>query len=329
MDKKTFNWAIIGPGSIAHKFAKAIPAAPGAALYAVGSREIARAKAFAHQYGAPIAYGSYEDLANDGNVDAVYIATPHTAHCENAILCLEHGKSVLCEKPMSINARFERRMADAARTNGVFLMEAMWTRFLPAIAHVRGLLASGAIGEPNLLAADFSFSAPPDPASRLLNPALGGGGLLDVGIYVMELSSMVFGPKPVHATGFAHIGATGVDESTALLLEYPGGCISALTCGVRSSGTGEARIMGTDGFIELKPFWKAESVRVVRGETVEEMRFPFRANGYEYEIAEVMDCVRKGLNESPLMPLEESVAVMETMDGFRERWGLQYPMERA
>jgi dihydrodiol dehydrogenase / D-xylose 1-dehydrogenase (NADP) len=323
-----FRWAVMGPGKIAHQFAKALAGVPGAVLYAVGSRDIDRARAFAAEYKAEAVYGSYEELVRDGNVDAVYIATPHVMHCDNAVLCLERGIPVLCEKPISINARFERRMAQAARSNSAFLMEAMWSRFLPAARHARSLIESGAIGEPRMLSADFSFSAPPDPASRLFDPALAGGGLLDVGCYVMALSSMVFGPHPVETAAFAHIGSTGVDEHAALLLKYPGGGISSLTCGVHAVGSGDAHIMGTEGHITLSPFWKAESVRVVKGQDVEDIPFPFIVNGFEYEIMEVMDCVRKGLIESPLMPLDESVAIMETMDDIRRSWGLEYPTER-
>jgi dihydrodiol dehydrogenase / D-xylose 1-dehydrogenase (NADP) len=328
MEKKHFNWAVLGPGIIANRFVASFPAAPGAALYAVASRDIARATAFADQHGAPMAYGSYEELARDPDVDAVYIATPHTAHCDNAILCLEHGKPVLCEKPMAINARSEKRMADAARANGVFLMEAMWTRFLPAMAKVRELLDSHAIGKTCMLLADFSFSARPDPASRLYDPQLGGGGLLDVGIYVMSLSSMVFGPRPAQTASFAHIGQTGVDEHAALLLKYPGGQISSLTCGVHACGHGGAHIVGTEGRIELKSFCKAESVLITRGSASEELLFPCAVNGYEYEIIESMHCIRKGLMESPTMPLAESIAIMEAMDGMRRSWGLVYPAEK-
>jgi dihydrodiol dehydrogenase / D-xylose 1-dehydrogenase (NADP) len=328
MEKKQFNWAVLGPGVIAHKVVSSFSGAPGAALYAVGSRNIARAKAFAQEFGAAAAYGSYEEVANDPKVDAVYVATPHSLHCENAILCLEHGKPVLCEKPFSINAGFARRMADAARANGVFLMEAMWTRFLPAIAKVRELLASGAIGEPRMLAADCSFSMPPNPASRLYNPALGGGGLLDVGVYTVSLSSMVFGRTPAQVASLAHIGATGVDEHAALLLKYPGGQIAALTCGIHACGYGGAEIMGTEGAIELKSFNGAKSVHITRGGVSEELKFPVAATGYEYQIIETMDCVRKGLTESPTMPLDETIAVMETMDRVRAQWGLEYPMEK-
>jgi predicted dehydrogenase len=328
MEKKHFNWAVLGPGVIAHKVISSFPGAPGAALYAVGSRDLPRAQAFAKEFGAPVAYGSYEELVSDPDVDAVYVATPHTFHCEHAILCLEHGKPVLCEKPISINAHYTRLMADAARANGVFLMEAMWTRFLPAMAKVRELLAAGAIGEPRMLSADCSFSMPPNPASRLYDLKLGGGGLLDVGVYTVSLASMIFGRAPSQAVSLAHIGATGVDEHAAFVLQYPGGQLAALTCGVHASGYGGAEIMGTDGYIELKSFNGARKILIRHGDASEEIPFSYAVSGYEYQIIEAMDCISKGLKESPLMTLDESIAIMETMDGLRAQWGLEYPMER-
>jgi dihydrodiol dehydrogenase / D-xylose 1-dehydrogenase (NADP) len=328
MSGKDFKWAVLGPGSIANRFATALAGVPGAVLYAVGSRDLGRAQEFASKYGAEKAYGSYEELMDDSNVDAFYIATPHIMHCENAIACLERGKPVLVEKPMSINAQFERRMAEAARRNNAFLMEAMWSRFIPAARHVRSLITSGAIGELRSLTADFSFSAKPDPEHRLFSPALAGGGILDVGIYVMAFTSMVFGPHPVEIAAFSHIGSTGVDEHAAMILKYPGGLLSSMTCGVHAFGSSEARIMGTEGRIDLSPFWCAQSLRVATNSGVEELSFPFMVNGFEYEIMEVIECVRNGLTESPTMPLDESIAIMEVLDGIRRQWGLEFPPEK-
>lgn len=327
MAPAVFRWAVIGPGSIAHRFAEALPAVPGAVLHAVASRDLGRARDFAARYGAPSATDSYEAIASDPLIDAVYIATPHPMHCDPAILCLEHRKPVLVEKPMSVNAVFERRMVDASRRNHTFLMEAMWSRFLPATRHVRELLAAGRIGAPRFLTADFSYSAEPTTSKRNYQSELAGGGLLDVGIYAMALASLVFGPLPDATSSFAHIGETGVDEHAALLLRYPGGGIASLTCGVRALGSGEARLVGTEGRIELKPFWRAESVKLITRDGEETTEFPFEGNGFEYEIREVMDCVRQGRIESPQYPLDESIAIMETMDGFRREWGLVFPME--
>ncbi len=327
MQKRAFRWAVLGPGNIANTFAQALAAWPDATLAAVGSRDLGRAQAFAQQYGAPRAYGSYEKLAEDDGIDAVYIATPHPKHCEHALLCLERGKPVLVEKPFAINAAQARRMAEAARANGVFLMEAMWTRFLPAMDRVRQWVAQGRIGEPRMLQADFSFRAGADPRSRLLNPALGGGALLDVGIYVLELATMFFGAHPASVHADAHIGDTGVDEQTAITLRYADGALAALTCAVRTQGTQTATLFGTQGRIELGQFWKAQSLRLLAGDEVVEENHPMMVNGFEYEIREAMDCITAGQAESPRMALAESVAVLEIMDGIRASLGLRYPME--
>ena len=322
-----FRWGILGPGSIAHEFADALPFAPGAVLHAVGSRDPGRAQAFAAKHGARRAYGSYEELVRDKDLDAVYIATPHPMHCENALACLERGIPVLVEKPMSINARSERRMVEAARRNRTFLMEAMWTRFLPASRAVSDIVASGRIGEPRVLTLDFSYSGEPDIRHRNFDPYLAGGGILDVGIYTMAFASMVFGSRPSETASFGRIGATGVDENAAMVLRYPGGGLATMTCGVRARGPQDARLMGTGGRIELSPFWASRSLRIVDDAGEEVLPFPFDGNGYEYEIREVMDCVRQGLLESPLMTLDESVDIMETMDGMRRSWGLVFPPE--
>ena len=327
MADRLVKWAVLGPGTIARKFADGLAGVPGSVLYAVGSRDIARAKVFADTYGAPVVYGSYEELARDPDVDIVYVASPHTGHCEHTLLCLEHGKAVLCEKPMALNAAQARKMAEAARANHVFMMEAMWSRFLPASVYARKLAAEGAIGEVRMLSADFSFTVPMNPESRLFSPALAGGGLLDVGIYVMHLSASLFGATPEKAEAFGHIGPTGVDENAALMLQYPGGKISSLTCGVHAQGPCTASIIGTEGRIELPTFWTADTVRLTKGGKTEEMKFPLDVNGFEYEIREAADCVRKSLVESPSLPLEDTIAILDTMDGFRRQWGLKYPGE--
>lgn len=327
MQTTPFRWAILGPGNIAHTFAQALSAWPDAKLEAVASRSLDRAQAFAGQYGAPRAYGSYAELAASSEFDAVYIATPHPQHCEAALLCMEHGHPVLVEKPMVINAAQARRLADCACANGVFLMEAMWTRFLPAMAQARRWIAEGRIGEPRLLTADFSFRAGSDPHSRLLDPALGGGALLDVGIYVMELATMIFGAQPVAAHGEAFIGPTGVDEQTAITLRYGSGALAVLTCAVRTQGHQTAVLCGTEGRIEFGQFWKAQSLRLVCGDAVEELKFPLMVNGFEYQIREVMDCIAADRIESPLLTHQESCAVQEMMDDMRGHWGLRYPME--
>jgi predicted dehydrogenase len=322
-----FRWGILGPGSIARKFAAGLQALPDAELAAVASRAKERADAFADAFGAPRRYGSYEALVRDPDVDAVYVATPHPFHHEHSLLCLKAGKPVLCEKPFTVNARLAREVVRTARETGVFLMEAMWTRFLPVMAQVRDWLKAGAIGETRMLYADFGFRAGLSPEARLFNPRLAGGGLLDVGVYTVSFASMVFGAQPARISGQAHIGETGVDEQAAMVFGYGAGQLALLSCAVRTRTPHEARIMGTDGMITIPSFWNGTSAVLSVGPKNETVERPLEGNGYNYEAAEVMRCVRAGERESRLMPLDESVAVMETVDAVRAQWNLKFPME--
>ena len=321
---KPIRWGILGPGRIAGLFTNDLEKLDDAVRLAVGSRSPERAAEFAAKHGYRRAYGSYEELARDPEVDAVYVASPHPFHKEHSILCLEHGKAVLCEKPMEINAQRVRDMVDCARANGVFLMEAMWTRFIPTVAQVRHWLAEGAIGEPRLLTVDFGFRSAWNPQGRLLNLELGGGALLDVGVYVVAFSYMVMGaPQTLQVTG--HVGETGVDEQVALLLGYEGGGAAQLFCGVRTSTPQDARIDGTEGSIYLPGFWHGTKAILRRpGQEPVEIEGPM---GYRFEAMAVMDCLRAGKTESEIMPLDESVAIAETLERARRILGVKYPME--
>jgi dihydrodiol dehydrogenase / D-xylose 1-dehydrogenase (NADP) len=323
-----FRWGILGTGSIARQFAKGLRALPDAALVAVGSRGQASAEAFARAHGAARAHGSYQALAADPGIDAIYVATPHPLHAENAVLCLDHGKAVLCEKPFAVNAAQAERMAEAARRNGRFLMEAMWTRFLPVTRQVAAWLAEGAIGEVRQLNADFGFRCGWDPDSRLLSPALAGGALLDVGSYTLAYAHLVFGRQPDSLAAKAHLGVTGVDEQTAIIGAYPHGALAVLTCAVRTSTVHDAWIHGSAGRIHIPDFWRATSAILWRdGKEPQAIAMPFAGNGYEYQAAEVARCVRAGRAGSELMPLAESLATMRTMDAVRAQIGLRYPMD--
>jgi predicted dehydrogenase len=207
-------------------------------------------------------------------------------------------------------------------------MEAMWTRFLPLMRRFRDLVADGAIGEPLLLTADFGFSHGGGPEHRLFDPALGGGALLDVGVYLVSLSSMLFG-APDRVSGLAHLGPTGVDEQVALILGYPGGQLAQLSAAVRTRTPQEVTLMGTDGWIRIHPiWWKPTRMTLSRpGEPDEAFEIPFAGNGYNYEAAEVMRCLRAGELESPILPLDATLGVMRTLDEARAQWGLRYPME--
>ncbi len=324
------RWGILGPGSIANKFATGLKHLPEASLVAVGSRTQAKADAFADQYRILHRHGSYEDLANDPEVDVIYVATPHALHMECALLCLQAGKAVLCEKPFAINAPQVRALIDCARARRLFLMEGMWSRFFPVMYKVREWLAAGKIGDVRMLSADFGFRTGFNPEGRLFDLRLGGGALLDVGIYTVSFAAMVMGGRPSSIASLAEIGATGVDEQSAMVLAYPRGQLALLACAVRTSTSQSARIYGTTGYIDIPNFWHATTATLaINGKEPEHIEIPLEGNGFNYEAAEVMRCLQAGKLESDIMPLDESLAIMETLDAIRQQWGLRYPMEKS
>lgn len=329
MTGSSIRWGILSTGRIAGVFAEALQSLDDARLVAVGSRDADSAAAFGDRFNIPRRYASYEELAADPDVDIIYVATPHALHAENCLLCLRHGKAVLCEKPFTINARQAAEVIAVARERGIFLMEAMWTRFLPAIVRLRELLAAGAIGEVRMIASDFGFRASVDPRSRLFDPALGGGSLLDVGVYPVSLTSMIFGGEPERIATLAHFGSTGVDEEAAMILGYSGGRMAMLWSAIRTETPHETTIMGADGMIRVHPqWWRARTLTLIRsGHADEVIDAPYSGNGYQYEAIEAMRCLRAGLTESPVMPLDETLGIMRTMDAIRRQWGLAYPME--
>ncbi len=323
-----FKWGIIGLGSIAKQFATGLKAIEDAQLVAVGSRSLDKAKAFASEFGATTAYGSYEEVASDPIVDAIYIATPHSEHQAGAELCINAGKPTLVEKPFTINADQARKVIELARDKNVFLMEAMWTRFIPAMVKTRELIKSGAIGNVQLIQADFGFAGGFNPESRLFNPALGGGALLDVGVYPISLASSILG-KPDRIGGFAKLGETGVDEVSTMMLGYPNGALAALTTAVRANTPQQAWIIGDSGTIHIHtPWWKPSSLTLrAKGKEDETFDLPLAGNGYNYEAVEVSECVAAGKTQSDVIPLDETLSIMETMDELRRQWGVKYPME--
>ena len=321
------RWGILGTGRICATFAEALAVIPDAELVAVGSRTKSAASAFAAKYKAARAHESYEALARDPEVQAIYIGTPHPLHDGNSILCLEAGKAVLCEKPFAMNEGQARRMVETARRTKRFLMEAMWTHFLPAVVRAFELVAKGAIGEPRMVHADFGFSAPYDPKGRLFDPALGGGSLLDVGVYPVALATRLFG-EPARIQSSAVLGKTGVDEQAAMILEYDGGRQAVLSSAVRAETGHGAVISGSEGKVRIEPpFWKGQRLVVTGRGKEEAIDLPFEGNGYPHEAREVMRCLAEGLVESPRMTHEFSLGVMRTLDRIRAPWGLRYPGE--
>jgi predicted dehydrogenase len=327
---RKFRWGILGTGAIAKQFVQGLRSVPNAEVFAVGSRSDASATKFAVERNIPRRHTSYEDLAQDPDVDVVYIATPHPFHAENATLCLQAGKAVLCEKPFCVNAAEAERVVELAREKRLFIMEGMWTRFFPLMEEVRRLVSEGAIGEIRMLNVDFGFRADLDPASRLFDQRLGGGALLDVGVYCVSFASMVLG-QPSRFVGLPHLGETGVDEQASVVLEHEGGRLANLSIGIRTTTPQEATIIGTEGYVRIHaPWWRPTSMTISRPDTEDEtVEAPPSGNGFNYEAAEVMRCLEAGKTESDVMPLDETVSVMRTMDGIRAAWELRYPGEEV
>jgi predicted dehydrogenase len=332
---RSIGWGLLGTGAICKAMAQALALVPGARLAAVGSREPGRAQAFIveqgppRQHDQPRAHGSYQALVDDPEVDVVYIGTPHPDHAASAALALHAGKAVLCEKPFTLNGGQAEGLVALARGRGLFLMEAMWTRFVPAIAEVRRLIDEGAIGEPLSLQADFGFACDDLPAThRVFAPALGGGGLLDVGIYPLSLAAFLLGEiEAVQAQ--AQLGHTGVDVHTAFMLRHARGGFSQGLCSLRCTTPWRALVLGSAGRIEIEPpFFHAERFTLARhGEPAITHELPHTGNGYAHQIEEVNRCLRAGLHESRVMPLDESLQLMRLLDAMRAQIGLRYPGE--
>jgi predicted dehydrogenase len=329
MKMKKYKWGILGPGTITHSFVNDLKLLENAELYAVGSRSVERARDYATQYNIPNAYGSYEELINDSDVEIIYVATPHPLHKEWAIKCLEAGKAVLCEKPITVNAADAEELITTAKKNNVFFMEAMWTRFLPAIVKVREWLKDGEIGDVRMVKADFGFRADIDAESRLFNPNLAGGALLDVGIYPVSFAYMVFGKNPTEIISTANLGETGVDEQGASIFKYDNGELAIIESAIRTNTSHDAFILGTKGSIKIPNFWHAKSaiLNTDSGESIvyEDTRASI---GYNFEAQEVMNCLSREEKESSIMPVSESLDIIKTMDIIRNQYGLKYPFEK-
>jgi len=327
--KKT-NWAILGLGKIAKKFATDLKTLPNANLYAVGSRTSKKAKAFAKEFGATKSYGSYEALLADPKVEVVYIATPHVLHCENTLLALNKGVAVLCEKPLAINSKEVALMVAKAKSSKTFLMEALWTLFIPHIKKTKELVASGVIGEIQSIKADFGFKATFNPKSRLFDPNLGGGSLLDIGIYPLLFAQAFLG-RPESISASAILGATNVDEELSITLKYAGSKIAQAHSTLRNQTPTEAYIYGTKGHIHIPTRFHepVSTISVLEYDGLKKTvyQMPKHAIGYKYEAAAVMDYLAAGKKESDVASLQFSIDLMRTMDRIREEIGLVYPME--
>ena len=321
------RWGVLATGGIAGKFVADLAELPDAEVVAVASRSTESAERFAERYGIGRAYGGWAALAEDPEVDVVYVATPHSAHAEPVRLCLEAGTAVLCEKPFTLNAAQAAELVTLARARGVFLMEAMWTYCNPVVRRMAELVADGAVGEVLAVHADFGIEAPMDPSHRLRDPRLGGGALLDLGVYPVAFAQLVLG-EPAEVRAWARLSG-GVDENTGLLLGYASGAVAALTCSLVADTAQTAVITGSLGRIEFpRGFFRPERFVLHRaGAEPEEFSAPGPSGSFLYEAAEVGRALRAGETESPLVPLDGTLAVLRTLDAARREIGLRYPDE--
>lgn len=317
------GWGILATGGIAHAFTSDL-VAEGFTVAAVGSRRLEAARDFAAAHGIPSAHGSYEALVADPSVDIVYVATPHSHHAEHALLAIAAGKHVLVEKAFTLTQRQAQRVADAAAAAGVVVMEAMWTRFLPHMTRIRELVHGGALGEVRTVLADHTQSLPLDPEHRLQNPALGGGALLDLGIYPVSFAADVLG-MPTSVTARAALTSTGVDRQTAMILEYGDGRQAVLQTALDTAGPNRAAVIGTGGFLEIERTFYAPTAATLydaSGEIVERVAPEVRQRGMQFQALELEARVA-GAAPSTL-PLDETVAIMGVLDEVRRQIGVRY-----
>ena len=322
------NWGLIGCGTIAPAFINAIKSQKDCKLLAIASQYSNNASIYKMTYGIERKYDSYENLANDPDIDIVYIATTNQIHADNIALFLSHGKHVLCEKPITISAKLAKEVIWTAKEKKLFLMEGMWTRFLPSMVKIKKWLDAGIIGKIRCIYADFGFINEWGPERRLLNKSLCGGTLLDNGVYPISFASMIFGKQPDEIKTLTTLGFTGVDEFSSYLFKYGHDQFAVLSSSIRLETPQNATIVGEKGTIFLPEFWHCQKVVLsLKGNKQKSYYFPFKINGFEYEIETVNNCILEGKTECELMPLHESIAILETIDKIRCEWGLKYPIE--
>ena len=326
---KVTNWGIMATGKIAHKFAEAVNYVPDAKLYACASRTEEKAREFGARYGAEKCYGSYEQLAADPNVDIIYVASPMSCHYENVKLCFEHGKNVLCEKSITLNAFQFEELISIAREKKLFFMEAMWMKYMPVFRKAKEWFSTGRIGEIKSVHAVFSNAVEFDPDDRLFRPDLGGGALLDLGVYPVTFITAFLGFEPEKMQSSVNMGKTGVDMDEAVIMQYKN-AYGSFAAGFNLENLNPAAIVGTKGRITFKQwFFCTDTARLYdeNGKLLEESITPHLCNGYEYEIMEAQQCMAEGLLESRLNPLSETMAVMKIMDSLRKSWGYLFEGE--
>jgi len=322
-----FKVGIIGAGWIADKMARSLAPLKEICVYAIASRSIDKARAFAREWNIPVSYGSYAELANDPDVDLVYIATPHSHHYEPTMMAIEAGKAVLVEKAFAANAAQTERMLEAAARKGVFITEAIWTRYMPLSMKIREIMDSGIIGEPRMLTATLCYMM--EKKERILKPELCGGALLDLGVYALNFARMYFGKDIVKTVSNCILNPAGMDMHECISLTYKGNRMANLQSGALCLNDRQGIISGTEGYIRVDNINCPEVVEVYRNyELAATYHKPDdMITGYEYEVMEAKRCMEVGLTESPMMPHSETLEIMKQMDGLRKEWGVKYPMD--
>lgn len=372
--EKLIRWGIWGTGAIAHSAADDLRLVSGAVLHGVASRRVERARSFAAQHGFARFYAGLPALLDDPEIDVIYVASPNHCHLDDSLSCIQAGKALLCEKPFALDLHQAQRIVEAARQRKVFCMEAMWTRFIPAIIEAKRCLDAGMIGSIRLIQGNFSYPAPAGGEARFFDLELGGGAMLDRGVYLISLAQHLLG-RPQSMSGTACLGTTGVDEQSGYQLAYAGGALADLAASLRVRGTNEVWIFGDGGILHLcEPFYRAHRLvlklypqqqavvgqdsrpnsggvgRILGGarnsptaklllRRLSPLRallshgkvrsFPFAGNGYQFQFAEVSRCLREQRYESTIMPLDDSLDVMRTMDALRAQWSLAHPQVTA
>ena len=323
------KWGIIGAGNISSSFATALNSLKDAEIVGVAARDKKRAEEFCEKYNGEKAFGSYEELATDPDIQVVYIGTLHPYHYEHAKLCLEHGKDVLCEKPFTLNEKTSKELMDIAEEKKVFLMEAMWTKFLPTTKKVKEWIDSGKIGNVRYIYGDFGFQHEYDENHRLFQLEKGGGALLDLGIYPITYAVHMIGTIPKNIKSSVVMGKAKTDEINTVLMEFEHGVTANLTSASTVATGTDVTIIGDQGKIVVPNFWMAQEARLLSldGNVKEHFKGFHQINGYEYEAMEVMECIQQGKLESDLLPHKDTLAIMKIMDSLRKDWGLIYPGE--
>lgn len=323
-----FKVGIIGAGWIAEKMAEALAPLEDYCVHAIASRSIEKATEFAVRWNIPKAYGSYEEMVADKDVDLVYIATPHSHHYPHAMLALNAGKPVLVEKAFTANAAEAEELIETARSKGLFITEAIWTRYMPLSHKVKEIMESGIIGKPRVITATLCYMM--EFKERILRPDLCGGALLDLGVYALNFARMYFGTDIVRAVSNCHMGPTGIDLQECISFSYADGKMANLQAGTLCLNDRQGIINGTEGYIRVDNINCPEVVEVYRNYELvaRHVKPEDMVNGYEYQVIEARRCIEAGLPESPMMPHQETLDIMKQMDGLRKEWGVVYPMDR-